>query len=61
MGVAMIVNDDPTASTPKTVAFSVYALVFMAVAARVFWPLFRRQGSRSRTRPLPGSPAARHA
>ena len=51
MTITMQVNDDPAASVGQTATFVVAAVVFMALALRVHWPLFGR-----RRRPRIGRP-----
>jgi hypothetical protein len=47
MTITMQVNDDPAASVGQTATFVVAAVVFVALALRVHWPLFgRRRGPR---------------
>jgi len=44
MGLVMSVNDDPYASTGQTVLLAVVSVLFVAVAAWVYRPLFRADG-----------------
>jgi len=44
MGITMVANDDPHASTPATVLFVVAAAVFAGFAVRVFRPLLAGEG-----------------
>jgi len=50
MGVAMEVNEDPNASLGKTVMFGVVAAVFVAFAARLYWPVLRSRNERQDVR-----------
>lgn len=43
MGITMVANDDPYASTPATAIFIVAAVVFAGFAVRVFWPLLAEE------------------
>jgi hypothetical protein len=53
MTITMQVNDDPAASVGQTATFIVAAVVFVALALRVHWPLFgRRRGPRVGRQPM---------
>lgn len=45
MGITMLVNDDPDASLPVAVGFTVFALLFAGLGVTLFRPLFRRPAS----------------
>jgi hypothetical protein len=39
--IAVEINDDPNADFGKTVMFSLVAALFVAFAARLYWPVLR--------------------
>lgn len=42
MAIVMQANDDPTASTANSIVFGVFAVIFLALAVRLYRPLFGR-------------------
>ena len=56
MGIAMLANGDPNASTGQTAMLSTVAVLFAGLAGWVYRPLFRRHGT-----DLPGSAPAHPA
>lgn len=44
MAIVMVAKDDPAASAPKAVGFSVAAVVFFVLAGRTFFPVVARRG-----------------
>jgi hypothetical protein len=59
MAIVMVANDDPYASMGRAIAFVVFAIVFSAFAAWLYWPVLQRGAKSGGSYAVAGRPTPR--